>query len=57
MFLFILYIFTNIQWKKQQLIGSFWEKKFFPRFDEKMKYKMAAMRSLIMQNAKKIASP
>jgi hypothetical protein len=31
----------------------FEKKNFSPRFDEKMKSKMAAMRSLIMQNEKK----
>jgi hypothetical protein len=39
--------------KKKQLIGSFWEQFFSQRFDEEMISKMAAMRSLIMQNEKK----
>jgi hypothetical protein len=39
----------HTQWKKQQVIGSFWENNFFQKFDEKMKSKMAAMRWLIMK--------
>jgi hypothetical protein len=41
---------TAAHWK-------FLRKKFFPRFDERMKSKIAAMRSLIMQNAQKNVSP